>query len=130
MGIFKKDFYTKQIESLQKKIEWEEYGSEEYARDMENLSALMADKKANSKSFDWIGVGGILVSIGSLVVAIRGQELTKRTAELAYMSDEDMKLCNGRIWKLKDDYNKNIPKIQIQNNFQKNQNDFQKNQKK
>lgn len=111
MGLFKKDFYTKQIEMLQKKIEWEDYGSEEYARDMTNLSNLMAEKKANSKSINWLGVGGLLVSIGSLAVAVRGQELTKRTAELAYMSDEDMKLCNGRIWKLKDDFQKNLPKV-------------------
>ena len=106
-----KDFYEEQIDTLKKKIKSEEYGSDDYEKDMEYLEYLQEQNrlvKKEKKKFDWKTFGTVTVAgLGVFLntwISIRGQNLTKATAELAYTKDEDMVLCNNKLWNLRKDY--------------------------
>ena len=89
----------------------ENYGSDDYEKDMEYLEYLQEQNrlvKNDRKKFDWKTFGTVTIAGIGLVfntwLTIRGQNLTKATAELAYTKDEDMMLCNNKLWNLRKDY--------------------------
>lgn len=116
----KEDFYEEQIDTLKAKIKSEEYGSEVYKNDMKYLEYLQEESrktKNDKKNIDWKGILGIVIAGGGLIVntmlTIRGQNLTKATAELAYTKDEEMSLCNNKLWNLRKDYPNKVDSSKI-----------------
>ena len=84
-----KDFYEEQIDYLKDKINHEYYGSDDYEKDMEYLEYLQEQNrlvKNDRKKFDWKTFGTVTIAGIGLVfntwLTIRGQNLTKATAEL------------------------------------------------
>lgn len=118
----KLSFYEKRIHEMEQRIEAEEYGTEDYDRDMANLQYLREQNRLvkNEKKIDWgryigVGIAGVGIVVNALI-ALRGQNLTKATAELAYTNDENMVLNNKTIWNLRKDYqttNVDVNKIKI-----------------
>ena len=116
----KEDFYEEQIDTLKAKIKSEEYGSDDYKKDMKYLEYLQEESrktKNDKKNIDWKGILGIVIAGGGLIVntilTIRGQNLTKATAELAYTKDEEMSLCNNKLWNLRKDYPNKVDSSKI-----------------
>ena len=106
-----KDFYEEQIDYLKDRINREHYGSDDYEKDMEYLEYLQEQNrlvKNDRKKFDWKTFGTVTIAgigvLANTLLTIRGQNLTKATAELAYTKDEDMMLCNNKLWNLRKDY--------------------------
>ena len=106
-----KNFYEEQIDILKERIKNEEFRSDDYKQDMVYLEYLEKQNrlaKEDKKKFDWktfgtVGIAGLGIVLNTLLT-IRGQNLTKATAELAYTKDEDMALCNNKLWNLRKDY--------------------------
>ena len=106
----KKDWYKKEIEEVQGKLSKEPYGTDDYKAYLAQLRELLdlqEKAKAQKVKIDWKSIGTLIVGAGSLLVAIRGQNMSRDVAKLAYTSEEEMKLCNNRVWNEKN----NIMKI-------------------
>lgn len=106
-----KDFYEEQIDYLKYRINREYYGSDDYKKDMVYLEYLEKQNrlaKEDKKKFDWKTFGTVAIAgigvLANTLLTIRGQNLTKATAELAYTKDEEMALCNNKLWNLRKDY--------------------------
>ena len=106
-----KDFYEEQIDYLKECIKSDELLSDEYKEDMKYLEYLQEQNrlvKNDRKKFDWKTFGTVTIAgigvLANTLLTIRGQNLTKATAELAYTKDEDMILCNNKLWNLRKDY--------------------------
>lgn len=95
-----KGFLEEQIKILEERIKEEEYGTEQYDSDMGRLYEMYEERSKLKEGFNWkpIEVGFQAVS------AIAGLAMYAWSAKLAYVSDGEMKLCNNRIWNLKDKF--------------------------
>lgn len=107
-------FYEEQIDALIERIKTEEYGSEEYTHDMENLEYLLNQHEKTSlrgilKDVDWKAVGIIGIGLLDAVLIVRGQNLERDTAKLAWLKNQDMELCDNMVYNSKRNYPK--PKI-------------------
>lgn len=100
----KKSFYEEQIESLKEKIKTLEVGSEEWCNAMQNLQTLETQKKNAEHHAEAKDVIGWITGIGGLVISAVGIATTWETAKMAYVSDEQMKLKNGDVWRIQSDY--------------------------
>ena len=100
----KKSFYEEQIESLKEKISTLETGSEEWCNAMQNLQTLESQKKSSEHHIDGKDVVQAITGIGGLVISAIGIATTWETAKMAYVSDEQMKLKNGNVWRIQSDY--------------------------
>ena len=96
------EFLEEQIFNLEERIKEEEYGTEQYDSDMARLYEMYEERSKLKEGFNWkpIEVGFQAVS------AIAGLVMYAWSAKLAYVSDGEMKLCNSRIWNLKDKFMK------------------------
>lgn len=94
------EFLEEQIKLLEGRIKEEEYGTEQYDSDMARLYGMYEERSKLKEGFNWkpIEVGFQAVS------AIAGLAMYAWSAKLAYVSDGEMKLCNSRIWNLKDKF--------------------------
>ena len=100
----KKHFYVEQIERLKEKIGSLEVGSEEWCAAMQNLQTLENQKKSLGHHVEAKDVIQAITGIGGLVMSGIGIAMTYETAKMAYVSDEQMKLKNGDVWRIKDSY--------------------------
>ena len=100
----KKDFYQEQIERLKEKVESLEVGSEEWCAAMQNLQTLENQKKSLEHHVEAKDVIQAITGIGGLFLSAVGIATTWETAKMAYVSDEEMKLKKGEVWRIKDDY--------------------------
>ena len=100
----KKHFYEEQIERLKEKIGSLEVGSEEWCAAMQNLQTLENQKKSLEHHVETKDVIQAITGIGGLVMSGIGIAATWETAKMAYVSDEQMKLKNGDVWRIQTDY--------------------------
>lgn len=100
----KKSFYDEQIERLKEKIKSLETGSEEWCAAMQNLQTLESQKKSSERHVEAKDVVQVITGIGGLVISAVGIATTWETAKMAYVSDEQMKLKNGDVWRIQSDY--------------------------
>jgi len=91
-----KHFYNEQIEKLKEKIGSLEVGSEEWCAAMQNLQTLENQKKSLEHRIEPKDVIQAITGIGIA--------MTYETAKMAYVSDEEMKLKNGDVWRIQSDY--------------------------
>lgn len=106
-------FYDTQIDKLRKDIDSYEIGSEEWATQMANLEQAELQKakvdgydRAKKRDKGNIGksiLNGISV-IGPCLISLLGIGMTWETAKMSYASDEEMKMCNGNVRKISNDY--------------------------
>ena len=99
-----KHFYNEQIEKLKEKIGSLEVGSEEWCAAMQNLQTLENQKKSLKHHVEAKDVIQAITGIGGLVMSGIGIAMTYETAKMAYVSDEEMKLKNGDVWRIQSDY--------------------------
>ena len=99
-----KHFYDEQIEKLKEKIGTLEVGSEEWCNGMQNLQTLENQKKSLEHHVEAKDVIQAITGIGGLVMSGIGIAATWETAKMAYVSDEQMKLKNGDVWRIQTDY--------------------------
>lgn len=100
----KKSFYEEQISLLKEKIKTLEVGSEEWCNAMQNLQAIESQKKNAEHHVEAKDVIAWITGIGSLAISAIGIATTWETAKMAYVSDEQMKLKNGDVWRIQSDY--------------------------
>lgn len=101
-------FIDLQIKALEMRIASEQYGSEEYAADLNNLHGLLDLKEQYKRigEIDWPKLLTAIAAIAAIGTQVSGQMLTFETAKLAYADDAQMKMINGHVWRIKDDYSK------------------------
>lgn len=99
-----KQFYDEQIDRLKERIGTLEVGSEEWCAAMQNLQTLENQKKFLGHHVEAKDVIQAITGIGGLVMSGIGIAMTYETAKMAYVSDEQMKLKNGDVWRIQTDY--------------------------
>jgi hypothetical protein len=111
--LFKKSpeevFYEEQIQKLIERLGDEEYGTDEYAHDVENLEYLLKQRKQTTTNInDYIAVISLLATVIQIVLAVRGQNLSREAMLMAYNNDAEMKLCNGRMLNFRKEFMKDF----------------------
>lgn len=96
----KMEFLDEQIKNLEDRIKEEEYGTEQYDCDMARLYEMYEERNQLKEGFNWKPIEVAFQGIS----AIAGIAMYAWSAKLAYKSDGEMKLCNSRIWNIKDKF--------------------------
>lgn len=112
--LFRKPFIDEQIDYVEAHIRRCKFGTIEYGRWLDIREKLIKQKKAEQKQIPWKDVADVglrVVEIGGNFVLIwAGYKLYKDTARMSYGFDEEMRLCNGRVFNMKDNFTKLAPK--------------------
>lgn len=98
------DFYDEQIQRLKEEVCLMEVNSDEWIAGMQNIATLENQKKNQEHRIEAKDVIQAVTGIGGLFVSVLGIAATWETAKMAYVSDEQMKMKNGDVWRISSDY--------------------------
>lgn len=102
MGLKKDDFLGTQKELLEVKLSTLVTGSDEWNKAFDSYAKVCSE--CDRKKLDIKSLMAIILGVAGVGTTIAGEVLQFETAKMAYASDEEMKLCNGKVWQLKNGY--------------------------
>lgn len=105
-----KNLYKEELLKCRERIAKETMGSPEYEKDLKLYDHLYEQymKTRWKLNIDWKSVAAIAGVVVGGAIAVRGQNLQAETAKLAYIKDDEMALCNNKVWNLQNKYQMKI----------------------
>lgn len=106
-------FLTEQIEVIDAKLRTMSPDDKDYTKMLYYREKYVKARAELAPNIDWGVVAQVGIAAGSLYMTYKGYELMKDIAALSYGCDEQMMLCNGRVFNTANSVFRMMPNTKI-----------------